>query len=225
MSKKLVCVLAAIFVLSAFSTTNVGSAPMLGNRTPGVRVGDTAEYDWSSWIGNKLSLEVTDVQGSQVSYNITMYWRNGNVYWVSRYVEDFQLGVLGVEYLIPSGLSSGDSFLNRISNDTITIENTLTMVVAGSNRAVNYVGGVLLGIHGATDQPVGIDMYWDRQTGLLVESHISTMVGWDNMTLKSWSISPGNSSSYDAESLLIVGGAVVFVVALVAVIGLTSRRR
>jgi hypothetical protein len=225
MSKKLVFVLAAIFVLLVFSTTNASSTTMQGNRTPGVRVGDRAEYDWSSWIGNRLSLEVTDVQGSRVSYNITMYWRNGSVYWVSRYVEDFQLGVLGVKYLIPSGLSSGDSFLNRISNDTITIENTLTMVVAGSNRLVNYAGDVLLGNPDLTDQPVGINMYWDKQTGLLVESHISTMVGWEDITLKSWSISSGNSPSYDAESLLLVGGGVIFVVALVAAIGLATRRR
>jgi hypothetical protein len=51
------------------------------------------------------------------------------------------------------------------------------------------------------------------------------MVGWEDITLKSWSISSGNSPSYDAESLLLVGGGVIFVVALVAAIGLATRRR
>jgi subtilase family serine protease len=88
------------------------------------------------------------------------------------------------------------------------------MVVAGVNRTLNYVSySVLL---------FSANLYWDKNTGVLVKATISSLFGEINVTMTATNMWSPSGGLFSPTNLIIIGAVVIVVIALAVVL---SRRR
>jgi len=154
-----------------------------------VNAGDWAEYSVTLTVNppfiNKVRLSVEAVQGATVTLNVTSYYTSGRT--VSEaYNCDISTGLnVAYGYLIAPGLEKGDPIY---SGATITVNETTTKTVTGSQRQVNLVKDT-------RDLPLDaprFERYYDKATGILVEQYGQTMMGYMDQTLTATSLwSPG----------------------------------
>jgi hypothetical protein len=129
----------------------------------GVKKGDWTEYSitytGSPGQGHDISwarMEITEVKGPIVSVSITSRHPNGSKEIFNSSL-NLQTGKLIDDFIIPSNLNSGDSFLDQnIGN--ITISDVGEHVYSGATRTVLYA---------STNQNSYV---WDKVTGVNVES-------------------------------------------------------
>jgi hypothetical protein len=172
----------------------------------GVRVGDTADYTYSSPAANgtldvrRFRIEILQIAGTNVTIDIRELYLNNsegpdntvadnvsssvNQMLFSPYIRTFayyhnnllvKSGKTYPAYLVVAGLSQGDNLFPDFSPSTWSPIDTITMYVAGQNRIVNqvtYIGIIL------APAPINMNfysnkLYYDKDTGLLVESNIT----------------------------------------------------
>jgi hypothetical protein len=203
MFRKLTCAVLVLFIF--LSLTSIVSADL----SVGVKKGDWIEYgvtytgspsqghdvDWAR-------LEVTDVQGTNMSVSITSRYPNGSTE-VFNSTLNLATGHLIDDFIIPAHLNAGDTFLDQ-NLGNVTISRSDQQTYAGAARTVLYA---------STTQNTYV---WDQATGVSVEGtsqqptySMHTMVEDTNL----WQRSQGS----DLYLLLLVAAAVIVAVVALAV--------
>jgi hypothetical protein len=143
----------------------------------GVRVGDTADYTYSYPLENsttatgKFSIEILQINGT----NVTIEGPNGII--TDNLLNGNQILPDGTDqippYLVAANLSQGDNIFQHSPYYIWSPIETITMIVAGHNRTVNYVrfeGPILLPcLFPGETWGESYEAYYDKVTGLLVE--------------------------------------------------------
>lgn len=174
--------------------------------------------------GEAIRFDVLEVSGSNVSGQFSVSFENGTEEIVTGWVDvttgegDF------ANWLISSGLDAGDyvysSMMDEMINETVMLQ-TETGIIETS-----HIGYAMGEPEGESYYVFGVNIYWDRQTGVLVEmSFDSEMMLMGNLTTASggWKLTGSNITSipeFSAPSLI-----VTFVVATVAVLAINKRRQ
>jgi hypothetical protein len=136
---------------------------VLADLSVGVKKGDWIEYSvtyaGSPGQGHDIiwaRMEIIEAKDTSISVSITSRYPNGSTE-IFNSTLNLQTGKLIDDFIIPSNLNSGDSFLDQnIGN--ITISNVGEHVYAGATRTVLYA---------ATNQNSYV---WDQVTGVSVET-------------------------------------------------------
>jgi hypothetical protein len=136
---------------------------VLADLSVGVKKGDWIEYSVTSagspGQGHDIiwaRMEIIEAKDTSISVSITSRYPNGSTE-IFNSTLNLQTGKLIDDFIIPSNLNSGDSFLDQnIGN--ITISNVGEYVYAGATRTVLYA---------ATNQNSYV---WDQVTGVSVET-------------------------------------------------------
>jgi hypothetical protein len=150
----------------------------------GVKVGDNANYSVSipGIPINRMYMVITDVSGTIVSGNVTMYLPDGTEAGTLIWTIDISIGSMTTPFplLIASDLTADQPIY---AGFPITINDTISMMIGGATRAVNHVS--LPNIGGQA-----VDAKWDKLTGLLVKfsSYNFTSQTWTRITLTSTSL-------------------------------------
>jgi hypothetical protein len=188
MKKSLVYGLAVISVLLLLTVTyNPVAAADYTN--VGVKIGDTSTYHFSydSSTDNKSTLLVWGIIGTYVTLNETHYHPDGSVDFTSQWFPDVYAGsVFDWLFLIASGLQKDDLVYHNAPD--YKINDTSHMILGGANRSVNHL---------RTSDGL-IEVWWDRQTGLMTKLNLWLYTAWWNYTLISttaWSPTPPVLSS------------------------------
>jgi hypothetical protein len=189
---------------------------------PGVKAGDTADYQV---VGNpalpydRTHITVLGTNGYYVALTSANYKPDGTLYSVEarNWSVDFYGGGswnIAVFYWVVGGnFSNGYEILAAVPGVFVT--DNLTMTVFGVSRFVLHATGAGIVVN-------YFDMYFDRQTGLVIQGNYNTPAGWINVTLSStnvWSPPEGLSAS----TLLVIGEGVIIVVLLVAMVFIARR--
>jgi hypothetical protein len=131
--------------------------------TVGIKERDWIEYEVnisgsaaSDHDINWARLEVTKIEGAQLTLNVQTKFSNGTLTH-DELTLDLEAGVLGDDFVIPANLTVGDTFLDS-RQGKITISSTEQRAVAGVERTI---------ISGYSSET---KYYWDSATGFLVEA-------------------------------------------------------
>jgi len=141
----------------------------------GVKKGDWIEYQVTvagtvpqdhniTWA----RMDVTDVQGTAITLNITTIFSNETLL-PEKITLNLETGVLGDDFIIPANLNYRDTFFD-MNQGNITIRDTGEKTVAGVDRTV---------VSGTTTETT---YFWDKATGFLVEA--TTIFSGYTMTTK-----------------------------------------
>jgi len=150
----------AVALILLFLGTNTASAEV----SVGIKKDDWIEYQvfptGASSEGHNVTwarLEILDVQGTEISVNITTKASNGT--FVSD-VENFNPaeGRVGIWFMIPANLNPGESFFDANMGRNVTVEGSQERIIAGQTRTVTYAK--------TTDRI----KRWDKATGVFVET-------------------------------------------------------
>ncbi|MCW4029484.1 MAG: hypothetical protein NWE92_07545 [Candidatus Bathyarchaeota archaeon] len=152
-------VLVAIVLIVFSIIVPVGS--VLGEVTPGVKEGDWISYNVNV-TGNPpgdhniqwASMNVTDVEGSQIVLDIQTRFSNGTLF-EEHITLNLATGFLGDDFFIPPNLDVGDQFYD-VYQGNVTISSVEQQTIAGATRSV---------VLGSTTYTSYV---WDQQTGTLV---------------------------------------------------------
>ncbi len=130
----------------------------------GVKKGDWIEYQVSTTgvpeEGHDVTwarMDILTVQGTEISVNVTTRAKNGTYSNMTMSLDPSK-GRVGVWFIIPAGLSAGDSFFDASTNHSVTIEGADQKMIAGATRNVT---------HSSTPQRI---KSWDEASGVFVES-------------------------------------------------------
>jgi hypothetical protein len=184
-------------------------------------VPDSGEFDYLL-EGECVRFEVLSVSGSNVTGQFTINYENGTTDSVEGWVDvgtgegDFNT------WLISSGLSENDytyaSEVGELINETITHSTPL------GSRETNHIGYSTGNVTTEDYYLFGVDMYWDKQTGVLVEMSIVTEMKVDgNLTTASggWKLVESNLM----ETVPEFGAFTMFATALVATVAVFSIKK
>ena len=136
----------------------------VGGLSVGVKKGDWIEYHVTTTgtpeEGHDVTwarMEILGVEGTQISVNITTKARNGT-FWSE--VEEFDpaSGNVGVWFLIPANLNTGEVFFDSSLGRNVTIEGFEQRSIAGAERTIT---------HSSTPERI---KSWDKTTGVFVET-------------------------------------------------------
>jgi hypothetical protein len=108
-------------------------------------------------------IDVTGVQGEDISLNIQTRFTNGSLL-VENIIVNLETRP-GDSFIIPSNLDPHDEFYNQYLGGNVTITSMEQRAVLGAERIL---------VSGATDITT---YYWDRQTGVLVQANSSFPIG------------------------------------------------
>ncbi|WXG47016.1 MAG: hypothetical protein WED05_10215 [Candidatus Atabeyarchaeum deiterrae] len=205
-------VLTLFLLLSVtFPSTKAASYTQLG-----VHAGDTADYTvrlggfFPNTAVNAARVTFWSVSGSYISGTFTIYGPNhgeSSTYTISG---DASSGTNHIYwYAIAINLTKDDPIY---SGATMKIDETITLAIAGESRIVNHFVGAFDGVY--------YDLYWDKETGLMVKSYICFPDFVENLTLTSTTVF---SFGYYPVKLVLVGGAVAVAV-LAVIIALRKRK-
>lgn len=225
------------FVLAMFSILVVLSGSLTSSLATdytiiGVKVGDRAEYTFSSSDsrinGAVAHVSIQNVEGSKVTINGTILYPNGTMQ--REYIGgDISSGQSSSYYfLICANLTKGDPIFN---GSDMKITETTSMKVLGASREVNHLNlNYLL---------YSLNIYWDRLSGLMVSLAGGGFGQWISVTLTNTTVwSPisqppggtngtgGTGSNLSGVTILLVaGGAATAVIVVIVVVVLLRRRR
>jgi hypothetical protein len=209
MLRKLVSAIIVVVLFLGLTST------VFADLSVGVKKGDWIEYavtyTGSPGQGHDINwarMEVTDVQGTDISVSITTRFPNETTE-VFNSTLNLKTGKLIDDFIIPANLIAGDSFLDQ-NLGNLTISRADQHTYAGATRTVLYA---------STSQNTYV---WDQATGVSVEATsqqpdytMHTIVEDTNM----WQPSQG----LDVTALLLV--VVIVVIAIVAVVMVALRYR
>jgi hypothetical protein len=167
--------------------------------------------------GEAIRFDVLGVSGSNVTGQFSVSYGNGTQEVVTGWVDvatgegDF------ANWLISSGLEAGDyvysSMMDEMINETVMLQTETGMI---ETSHIEYSMGEPIG---DAYYVFGVNMYWDRQTGVMVEMRFnSEMMLMGNLTTASggWKLTGSNISSIPEFSVPAL--IATFVVATVAVL-------
>jgi hypothetical protein len=211
MFRKFTCAVIVLFLL--LSLTTVASTDL----SVGVKKGDWIEYGvtykGSPSQGHDVNwarLEVTDVQGTNISVSITSRYPNGSTE-VFTSTLNLATGHLIDDFIIPAHLNASDTFLDQ-NLGNVTISRTDLQTYAGAAQRVLYA---------STTQNTYV---WDQATGVSVEGtsqqpnySMHTIVEDTNM----WQASQGA----DWAILLLAATIVIVVVVALAVFATRHKKK
>ncbi len=160
-------------------------------RTVGVKVGDWAKYtvdtSWTGVLDPRLemlsetewaSIEVTDVQGTMVTFTGTSHFKNGSertafgVKWDIAPTGSFGF----IFWFVSSDLQAGDKLFPI---GILTINETVTRTYCGVPRENNYVNWSTSFsiVPGPPYDSNEASCYWDQATGILTEELLESSTG------------------------------------------------
>jgi hypothetical protein len=208
-NKKIVTMIVLLMVLS----TAVSAAAAI---SVGVKKGDWIEYT-VTYTGtppagheaNWARMEVLDVQGTEITLNLTAVAPNGTSS-SQTYTLNLEAGELGDDFIIPANLKDGDVFFDA-RDGNITIGSAETRTYSGANRVV---------VIGSMRQAVD---YWDQSTGVLLEG-ISTSAEY-TMTAKVDKTNLWVTQQAGLDQTVLIAVAIVAIIVIAAAIILVARRR
>ncbi len=173
--------------------------------------------------GEVIRFDVLGVSGSNVTGQFSVSYENGT--------EEIVTGGVNVatgegdfaNWLISSGLDAGDyvysSMMDEMINETVMLQTETGMI---ETSHIEYSIGEPVG---DTYYMFGVNMYWDRQTGVMIEmSFESEIMLMGNLTTASggWKLTGSNITTipeFSAPALI-----ATFVVATVAVVAIKKQK-
>jgi hypothetical protein len=212
MSMKLGLTLSLLLVF-----TSVFFTPVLASISVGVKQGDWIEYN-VTFTGNPPAehdvvwarMEVLSVEEKRVNATFVSRLANGTMLGVVEDL-DFEAGRLIDLFIIPAGLTAGDTFydkaVGRVAIDAVEIR-----TCAGAVRTVVHA------------EAVDTQWYWDKTTGVVVEAKTSNSVYTLDTIASSTSLWVPQILGLDSTvfyALAILAAVVIIVVAIV----LAARRK
>jgi len=173
--------------------------------------------------GEVIRFDVLRVSGSNVTGQFSINYENGTEETISGWVDvstgDGEFG----NWLISSGLNANDytymSEFGEMINETVTLETSTGPI------ETNHIEYSLGNATGNDYYVFGVNMYWHRQTGVLVEmSFDSEMMMFGNLTTASggWKLTGSNITTipeFSAPALI-----ATFAVASVAVLAIKKQK-
>ena len=209
MNKKIIAMIVLLMVLStAASASAVVSV--------GVKKGDWIEYNATytgtppeGHDGNWAIMEVLDVQGAEITLNITTRSPNGE-YFSETITLNLETGELGDDFIIPANLKDGDEFFDKTAGN-ITIGSVETRTYAGATRVV---------VIGSKQQSID---YWDQSTGVLLEG-ISTFADY-TITAKADKTNLSESQQAGLDQTILIAVALVAIIVIVIAVIFVARRK
>lgn len=182
----------------------------------GVKKGDwieyTVTYTGTPPEGHEVSwarMEILDVQGTEISLNITTTAPNGTPF-SETVTLNLEAGELGDDFIIPANLKDGDVFFDKNAGN-ITIGSAETRTYAGATRVV-----VIASKQNTTD-------HWDQTTGVLLKG-ISTFADY-TMTAKVDKTNLWQTQQAGLDQTVLIAVALVAIIVIAAAIILVARRR
>ncbi|MDG6221983.1 MAG: hypothetical protein QCH99_01825 [Candidatus Bathyarchaeota archaeon] len=143
--------------------------------------------------GEVIRFDVLGVSGSNVSGQFSVNYENGTQEVITGWVDVATGEGEFANWLISSGLDAGDfvypSMMDEMINETVMLETSAGMI---ETSHIEYSMGEPVG---DTYYVFGVNIYWDRQTGVLVEmSFESEMMLLGNLTTASggWKLTGSN---------------------------------
>jgi uncharacterized iron-regulated membrane protein len=211
-SKKIIAII--VLLLMVLST----AASASGAISVGIKKGDWIEYNVTytgtppaDHVANWARIEVLDIQGTQISVNVTTTAPNGTSSSQTNTL-DLEAGDLGDDFIIPANLKDGDVFFDA-RDGNITIGSAETRTYASANRVV-----VVGQMREATD-------YWDQSTGVLLEG-ITTSTDYAMTTkVDKTNLWEAQQAGIDQTILIAAVLVVILVVVAVAVVLVVRRRK
>jgi hypothetical protein len=155
-------------IILAFVAVLALSNAALAQLSVGVKKGDWIEYNvtytGSPTAGHDVDwarMEITDVQGTNISVNITSRFPNGTTENTTSTL-NLKTGHLIDDFIIPANLKAGDTFLDE-NLGNVTISKAEQHQYAGATRTVLYA---------STNTNTYV---WDQTTGVSVEGTAQTV--------------------------------------------------
>lgn len=129
------------------------------NDTSATPPSDLVEANNTQW----LNFTVTDISGTNITAQITGLYKNGTEATPIDGWKDVNTGSGNLTmFFISANLASGDLVY---TSSTATINETVSRTYSGVERETNHLNMI---IPDGT-QTTGVDIYWDKSTGVLVE--------------------------------------------------------
>jgi len=176
LSKRII--LATLFTLLLVSILGLAfyAKPVGASGTVGVKTGDWIKYDYTVTgeppdviFTERMKVEFLNVEGTNATMLITMRMSDGTEQ-NKTITEDIMTGrgtldtIIGI--VVPTNSTTGDSiYISGYGNITIESEQTRTYV--GASRIVLSASFFVQG--------ASLTYYWDKQTGIMVESDLGFM--------------------------------------------------
>jgi hypothetical protein len=220
--------LLAILVVAVFASTVVHAK----DYTVGVKAGDWVKYGQVTvtWTGNgtepsyvaeakKLDwarIDVLSVAGTTASLNLTVHFNNGTQTFQSSDADVQSGGSAGMLYVVASNLTAGDP-LGPQTPET-TINQTVTRLYAGANRNVNILdikGNLTMGL---VSYPIETKMYWDQNTGIMVEAYSNQTDPANPDAYVEESVKATETNLWSANAFDLIQNNIVYVIAGIAVV-------
>ena len=229
--------LLAILAVAIFAPTLVHAK----DYTLGVKAGDWVKYGQiaMTWTGNGtepsaiteakkldwLRIDVLSVAGTTATLNVTAHYNNGTQTSQSSDA-DVQSGNSAGMYLVASNLTAGDP-LSPQTPET-TINQTVARSYAGANRNVNIIDSK----SSYQGYPSEYKIYWDQNTGIMVEMYTNQTDLTDPSAYEEVSIKATETNLWSANALdfiqnnlfYIIAGIAVIIVIVAATIALRRRK-
>ena len=177
--------------------------------TPGVGPGDTFEYDvTASWSSSDeyasipaglvdynqtetVEVRISSVSGSNVSTFVAFYYKNES-YWGEYGLVDVDTGVdYGPFAAIIAGNLNAQEVIHPLVPDYIAINETVIKAYESGPRETNRI--LIEHTNATTGITSRFDRFFDKETGMLVESHETTSsTNPETTTTVSWNIKSSN---------------------------------
>jgi hypothetical protein len=224
-SSNLGTVLLVILVAAVFAPALVHAR----DYTVGVKAGDWVKYDQITftWTGNGtepsyiteskkvdwVRVDVLSVAGTTASLNLTLHFTNGTQTFQSYDVDVQSVSSPGNVFLVASNLTAGDPLSPQAPGTTIN--QTVTRLYAGANRNVNYVDSKSsVGTSFLGEEKV----YYDRNTGIMVELHTNSTDPTNPGAYEEISFKATETNLWSANALDIIQNNLIYIIAGMAVI-------
>jgi hypothetical protein len=201
-------IVAFLLVLLSFTMFGRTWAQVL---TPGVNMGDTFIYGVTAfWSSNdeyasipldlvdinqteSIEVRISNVADANVTTFVALYFKNGTAD-ADRGLVDLDTGVSYGSFvaIIGANLNAND-VVHPLGTDAITINETVIKSYESGNRETNRI---IIEYTNATTGTTGrVDRYFDKATGILVESHETEIISdsdSETTTTVSWEIKESN---------------------------------
>jgi hypothetical protein len=220
--------LVVVLVVAVLASTMVHAK----DYTVGVKAGDWVKYGQVTvtWTGNGtepssiteakkmdwVRIDVISVAGTTASLNLTVHYNNGTQTYQGSDIDVQSSGGSGGMFLVASNLTSGDPVSPQRSE--YTINQTVTRMYAGANRNVNIID-LKSSSEGPTGDSTGeSSIYWDQNTGILVEFYINQTNPTNPSGLIEESVKATETNLWSANALDLIQNNLIYIIAGIAVI-------
>jgi hypothetical protein len=154
----------------------------------------------------KMHLSVRNVTGTVAGIDYTFFGANDSVLkTISSFIDVASTtGTLGdVFFLIAANLTTGDPIFPA---SPTTLNQTITLIVAGANRTLNQLKLVSGGTY--------VHISWDKVTGIIVKMSNNESGGWFNLTMTGTNMWRPSSGLPSTSTLLTICACVVIVIGI-----------